>query len=80
MPTAVEQSAARELQDALRRVTGVELPIVSEEKAATGRAYFIGNTETARGAIAAATSATFPKQGELELGNVKVCKCGNMEV
>ncbi len=31
-------------------------------------------------AAAVATSATLPKQGELELGNVKVCKCRNVEV
>ena len=49
-PTPVERSAASELQDALRRVTGVELPIVSETETVKGRAFFIGDTEAARSA------------------------------
>ena len=45
--TPVERSAAHELQDALLRVTGVELPIVSEAEAVKGRAFFIGDTAAA---------------------------------
>ena len=47
-PTPVERSAARELQDALRRVTGETLPVLPESAGAEGRAFFIGDTVAAR--------------------------------
>ncbi len=47
-PTAVERSAAHELQDALCRITGAKLPILPEAAAAIGRAFFVGATESAR--------------------------------
>ncbi len=43
-PTAVERSAARELADALARVTGERPAVVSEDAPAAGRAFFIGAT------------------------------------
>ena len=47
-PTAVERSAAAELQDALRRVTGETLPIHPESAGAGGRAFLVGDTAAAR--------------------------------
>ena len=48
-PKPVETTAARELQEYLRAVTGAELPVVAEDKAAAGKPRLVvGNSALAR--------------------------------
>ena len=66
--TAVEKTAARELADALRRVTGASYE-VRPESAAAGADYFVGETRAAK-RLAEANGWTKYAPDEIRRGTV----------